>query len=114
MLAKDLQFTKGLSSIEEPDIWLKTLDDQIELWIEAGEPDPERIKKATRLAKQVKVYSFNTKSDVWWKQNESKFARLNATIVRLEHQGIQAFSQMTARTLRFRGDVVGQYRLCLK
>lgn len=97
--SQDLQFTKGLSSIEEPDIWVKSLDDQIELWIEAGEPDPERIKKATRLAKQVKVYSFNTKSDVWWKQNESKFAQLKATVVRLEHQGIQAFSQMTARTL---------------
>lgn len=97
--SQELQFTKGLSSIEEPDIWVKSLDDQIELWIEAGEPDPERIKKATRLAKQVKVYSFNTKSDVWWKQNMAKFNALNATIIRLDHQGIQAFSQMTERTL---------------
>ncbi|WP_086981361.1 YaeQ family protein [Vibrio aphrogenes] len=96
---QDLQFTKGLSSIEEPDIWLKTLDDQIELWIEAGEPDPERVKKATRLAKQVKIYSFNNKSDVWWKQNQSKLSALNVNIVRLDYQGIQAFSQMIARTL---------------
>lgn len=95
----DLQFTKGLSSIEEPDIWLKTLDDQIDLWIEAGEPDHERVKKATRLAKQVKVYSFNSKSDVWWKQNQAKFAPLKAQVVRFDSQGIQAFSQMTARTL---------------
>ncbi|HBV76674.1 MULTISPECIES: YaeQ family protein [Vibrio] len=94
-----LQFTKGLSSIEEPDIWLKSLDDQIQVWIEAGEPDPERIKKATRLAKQVKVYSFNTKSDVWWKQNQTKFSQLKAEVVRFDNVGIQDFSKMIARTL---------------
>ncbi len=95
----DLQFTKGLSSIEEPDIWLKSLDDQIQIWIEVGEPDSDRIKKATRLAKQVQVYSFNTKSDVWWLQNQAKFAQLNASISRFDHQGIQAMTQMVERTL---------------
>ncbi len=40
-----LKFTKGLSEIEEPDIWARTLDDQIALWIDVGEPDVERIKK---------------------------------------------------------------------
>lgn len=55
--------------------------------------------KATRLAKQVKIYSFNNKSDVWWKQNQSKLSALNVNIVRLDYQGIQAFSQMIARTL---------------
>ncbi|WP_105901752.1 YaeQ family protein [Vibrio gangliei] len=95
----DLQFTKGLSSIEEPDIWLKSLDDQIQMWIEVGEPDSDRIKKATRMAKQVQVYSFNTKSDVWWLQNQAKFAQLNASISRFDHQGIQAMTQMVARTL---------------
>lgn len=95
----ELQFTKGLSSIEEPDIWLKSLDDQIQTWIEVGEPDPERIKKATRLSKQVMVYSFNTKSDIWWQQNQAKFAPLAAQVTRFEHSGISDFSKMIARTL---------------
>ncbi|MFV0576767.1 MAG: YaeQ family protein [Vibrio sp.] len=96
---EDLQFTKGLSSIEEPDIWLKSLDDQIQLWIEVGEPDPERVKKATRLAKKVKIYSFNTKSDVWWNQNQAKLTQYNADIVQFDHQGIQDFTQMLSRTV---------------
>ncbi|WP_153448799.1 YaeQ family protein [Vibrio algicola] len=95
----DLQFTKGLSSIEEPDIWLKSLDDQLLHWIEAGEPDFDRVKKATRLAKQVSIYSFNTKSDVWWKQNQDKFSTLNADIFRLDHAGVLASTKMIARTL---------------
>jgi Uncharacterized protein conserved in bacteria len=40
-----LEFTKGLSTPEAPDIWLKTLDGQIAQWIVVGEPNPDSIKK---------------------------------------------------------------------
>ena len=52
---ENLVFTKGLSAVEEPDIWARTLDDKISLWIELGEPAVDRIKKATRLAPAVKI-----------------------------------------------------------
>ncbi len=35
-----LAFTKGLCAVEEADIWARTLDDQISLWIDVGEPTP--------------------------------------------------------------------------
>lgn len=41
-----LDFTRGLSTVEEPDIWARTLDDQISLWIDVGEPAVDRIKKS--------------------------------------------------------------------
>ncbi|MDK9759719.1 YaeQ family protein, partial [Vibrio sp. D173a] len=63
------------------------------------EPDPERVKKATRLAKSVKVFSFNTKSNVWWEQNRGKFGYLNAQIVRLSNEGIEQMAEMTERTM---------------
>ncbi|MEF1230540.1 YaeQ family protein, partial [Vibrio fortis] len=94
-----LQFTKGLSTIEEPDLWQKSLDDQILEWIDVGEPDPVRVKKATRLAKSVKVFSFNTKSNVWWEQNRGKFGYLDAQIVRLSNEGIEQMAEMTERTM---------------
>lgn len=95
----ELEFTKGLSSIEEPDLWQKSLDDQILDWIDVGEPDPERVKKATRLSKSVRVFSFNTKSNVWWEQNKGKFGYLKAQIVRLDNAGIEQLSEMTQRTM---------------
>ncbi|BCL72512.1 conserved hypothetical protein [Vibrio nigripulchritudo SFn27] len=94
-----LEFTKGLSTIEEPDVWKKSLDDQIELWIDVGEPDVERVKKSRRLAKQVHVYSFNTKSNVWWEQNQGKFGMLDATITRFDWEGIDALSELVTRTM---------------
>ncbi|MDD1626947.1 MAG: YaeQ family protein, partial [Methylococcaceae bacterium] len=34
-----LQFSKGMSTDDEPDLWQKSLTDDIELWIDVGMPD---------------------------------------------------------------------------
>ena len=42
---EQLTFTKGISAPDEPDLWQHTLDGQICLWVEVGEPSFDRIKK---------------------------------------------------------------------
>lgn len=96
-----LSFTKGLSAVEEADIWVREMDDSVSLWIDVGEPAADRVKKATRLADQVKVYSFNTKSDVWWQQNQSKMGMLNASVYRFEADQIVTFAQLLERTMEY-------------
>jgi len=41
-----MAFSKGLSSEDEPDLWQKNLSDEIELWIDLGQPDEKRIRRA--------------------------------------------------------------------
>ena len=94
-----LSFTKGLSAIDEPDIWARTLDDQISLWIDVGEPAVERIKKSSRLAQVVKVYCFNTKSDVWWEQAKEKIKQLKAAVYQFQWQEIEALAALVQRTM---------------
>ena len=96
-----LTFTKGLSAVEEPDIWARTLDDQISLWIDVGEPAVDRIKKATRIANTVKIYSFNSKSDVWWDQGHAKFDALKVGVFRFQWDNIQALAALVQRTMDF-------------
>ena len=43
---ENLTFTKGLSTDDEPELWQKSLTGEIELWIELGQPDEKRIRKA--------------------------------------------------------------------
>ena len=93
-----LDFTKGLSSIEDPDIWVRTLDDQLMLWIDIGEPAFDRVKKATTLAREVKVYSFNSKAEVWWKLGEAKFSKLNASFYAFDNKQIQNLAGLVDRT----------------
>ena len=102
-----LAFTKGLSSVDEPDIWLKSLDGQTLLWVDMGEPDAERIKKATRLAREVKVYSFNSKSDVWWSQGKDKFAALDASFFQFKWEEIQALAALVTRTMDMSVTITG-------
>lgn len=104
---ENLEFTKGLSAIEEPDIWVRTLDDQISLWIDVGEPASDRIKKATRLSQAVKVYSFNSKSDVWWDQGQAKLKQLNVSVTRFKWEEIQALAALVARTMDISVTITG-------
>ncbi len=106
---ESLVFTKGLSDVEEPDIWAKTLDEQITLWIELGEPDVERVKKATRKASTVKVYSFNSKSDVWWVQSKAKFSQISAVVYQFDWSEIQAMAAMIQRTMAVSVMITGDY-----
>ncbi|MED5524031.1 YaeQ family protein [Gallaecimonas pentaromativorans] len=65
----DLTFTKGLSSDDEPDLWLKAPDGRILLWIELGEPTVKRIKQGLSRAEKVLVYSYGARgAEQWWKQ----------------------------------------------
>ncbi|MBN2647679.1 MAG: YaeQ family protein [Thiotrichales bacterium] len=96
-----LDFGAGLSDVDEPAISLTTLDDQRVLWIDVGEPSVERLKKATRKGRQTKVYSFNSKSDVWWQQGESQFRQFNADFYRFNWEEIQTFAALLERTMDF-------------
>lgn len=95
---QQLAFTKGLSSVEEPDIWLKGYDGQLHLWIDVGEPSFDRMKKATRLSGSTFVYSFNSKSNVWWKQAESQFSQLKLSVLVFESEDILATTKLIDRT----------------
>jgi uncharacterized protein YaeQ len=102
-----LSFTKGISASEEPDLWVHTMDDQISLWIDVGEPAVDRIKKASRLASVVKVYSFNTKSDVWWNQGKDKFSELPVAVCRFEWDSIKSLAKMVERTMDLSVTITG-------
>lgn len=94
-----IELTKGLEDAEEPAVWVRTMDEQTALWIDLGEPTPERVKKATNRARKVSVYSFNSKSDVWWSQNVKKFSQLNASFYRFRWEEIEALAALVSRTM---------------
>lgn len=94
---KSPEFTRGLSSTDEPDIWCKSLDGEIDLWIEVGEPIFDRVKKAAQLSRAVEVYCFNRKSDVWWRQGKPDFLGLKAQFYRFNNDEIVSLALKTTR-----------------
>ena len=107
-LQENITFTKGLAEIDEPDIWVKTLDDLITLWIDVGEPSPDRIKKSSRLAPEVKVYSFNSKSDTWWQQSKNKVLQFNhVKFYQMDWQQVQILANFAERNMDWSMSISG-------
>lgn len=94
-----LEFCKGLSDPEEPDLWQRGLDGNLELWIDVGEPAVERVKKATRVASTVKVYSFNSKADTWWELNRNALSALSAEVFQFQWDEIKSLADKLERTM---------------
>lgn len=95
-----LQFAKGLSDVDEPDLWEKDLTGAIDLWIEVGQPDDKRIMKACGRSERVYVYSYSSTSHVWFKQLGSKLERARGlTVVNIPAEASQQLEKMAQRTM---------------
>jgi len=104
-----ITFTKGLSNVDDPDIWAKSLSDEFLLWIDMGEPAFERIKKGCRQAKSACVYSFNSKSDVWWQQTQHDFSTLkNLSVFQFQFDQIQQLAKLVKRTMELSITISGE------
>ena len=85
----DLVFCKGISQDDEPDLWQKALDGDIKLWIDLGQPDEKRIKKACGRSDKVIIYTYQEGSaSAWWKQNQKVLKRFkNLSVINLNIDG---------------------------
>ncbi len=75
---EELAFTKGLSNQDEPDLWQKSLSDEIEHWIDLGQPEEKHVRQACGKAKQVSIYSYQERqAKTWLASIESKISRFD-------------------------------------
>jgi len=73
-----LGFTRGLSQDDEPELWQRSLSDELTLWIEIGQPDEKRIKKACSRSRRVLIYCHQHRAAaVWWKQIAERLKRFD-------------------------------------
>ncbi|WP_028454027.1 YaeQ family protein [Chitinilyticum litopenaei] len=97
-----LEFGRGISDEDDAALWQKTLTDDIELWIELGQPDEKRIKHACQRAEQVWVYTYgNRVEDTWWKKIEGQVCRFaNLHVAALDGEQFAALGRLAERTMR--------------
>ena len=99
---EDLVFGRGLSSDDEPDLWQKDLTGTIELWIDLGQPDERRLRKASGRARQVVVYSYGGRgARTWWDLNRDKLTRMeNLRVFSVSFESSQALARLAQRTMQ--------------
>jgi uncharacterized protein YaeQ len=98
----DLVFGRGLSSEDEPDLWLKDLTGAIELWIDVGQRDEKDIRRACGRARQVVIYNYGGRgADLWWEQNREKLERCaNLTVLNVPLAASRALAKLAQRSMQ--------------
>jgi uncharacterized protein YaeQ len=97
-----LEFGRGLGSEEEPDLWRRDYTGDIEQWIDLGQPDESRVKKACGRARQVVVVNYGGRSaELWWERVAPTLARLkNLTVIDLPSAVVQQLAGLLQRSMR--------------
>ena len=97
-----LMFSKGLSENSEPELWQKSLSDEVELWIDLGQPDEKRIRRACGRAKVVWIISYGGRTaEIWWQQVRNKLIRFeNLSVINLPAEATEVLAGMVERTMQ--------------
>ncbi|MDR5902060.1 YaeQ family protein [Halomonas icarae] len=100
---EDLAFGRGVSTDNEPDLWVRSLTDEIELWIQLGQPDEREIRRACGRARQVVLYTYSGQgAGIWWEQLGSKLANLgNLSVYDISPETMAALVQLVQRGMEF-------------
>jgi uncharacterized protein YaeQ len=97
-----LEFARGSSSDDEPDLWRKSRSGEIELWIDVGQPDESRIRKACGRADEVVVINYHGRSaDLWWDKVRPALARCNnLTVIDIDATTMAELAALAERGMR--------------
>jgi uncharacterized protein YaeQ len=97
-----LQFARGLSDGDEPDLWQHDLSGQLLHWIEVGQPDERRLSKACSRAERVTLYVFGSAAAIWWAGIQNKLTRLpKLTVWQIPAPQAQALALLAARSMQW-------------
>lgn len=97
-----LEFGRGLSDEDEPALWRRDYTGDIQQWIELGQPDESRLRKASGRATEVVVVGYGGQAaEAWWKRNAPALARLrNLTVMELDDAAVAQATGLLERGMR--------------
>jgi uncharacterized protein YaeQ len=96
---ESLAFGDSIGSEDEPSLWQRDLTGAIRVWIDVGQPDEKRIRRACGRAGQVFIYTYGGHGvDVWWGQIHQNLERFrNLTVTALPEHALAALAGMAKR-----------------
>ncbi|TXS96669.1 YaeQ family protein [Parahaliea maris] len=106
--APGLNFTKGLSTTDEPDLWQHSDSGEIEHWVELGQPEPARLRKACGISRKVSVVAYGKSADTWWNLNREAMESLpHLQVLQLAWPEVQAAAALLTRNCSLSLSIAG-------
>ncbi len=108
-----LQFTKGISTDDEPDLWQKSLSDEIELWIDLGLPSEKRVRQSAAKADKTIIYCYGgNPAEAWWEKIKGTTGRFKTLqVTNFVQKETKALAELANRNMQLQvsiqdGDVM--------
>jgi uncharacterized protein YaeQ len=88
-----IAFTQGLSTADEPAVWVRDLTGALRAWIEVGTPSVERLHKASKACDRVVVYCHkDAPAYLRTLVGQRVYARDRVTIVEIDRAFVDALA----------------------
>ncbi len=97
-----IAFGRGVSTADEPAVWVKDLQGTVKVWIELGTPSAERLHRARKAVDRVVVFTHNAPA-LLWKEVRGKAVHRRETIevYALDPAFLDAVGDATERNARW-------------
>jgi uncharacterized protein YaeQ len=104
---EQLEFSRGLSTDDEPDLWEKSLSGEIELWVTLGLPSEKIVRQSCGKAKEVIVYSYGGRTaEVWWDKIKNSTSRFeNLKVINLDEAETNELAQQAKRSMKLQVNI---------
>jgi len=104
---EQLEFSRGLSTDDEPDLWEKSLSGEIELWVTLGLPSEKIVRQSCGKAKEVIIYSYGGRTaEVWWDKIKNSTTRFeNLKVINLVEAETNELAQQANRSMKLQVNV---------
>ncbi len=102
-----LEFGRGLSTEDEPALWLRDYDGTVRLWIEVGLPDERILRKACSRAERVVLLAYGGRAvGVWWENNRSALSRLDKLqVLELPQAACEGLPGLVERSMQLQATI---------
>ena len=102
-----LEMTKGLSTDDEPDIWQKSLSDEIDVWVALGLPSEKVLRQSCNKAARVIVYPYGGKTaEIWWDKVRNGTTRFdNLQVINFSEADTSALATLARRAMKLQVNI---------
>ena len=99
---EQLEFSRGLSTDDEPDIWQKSLSGELELWITLGLPGEKIVRQSCGKANEVILYCYGGRTAaVWWDKIKNSTARFNnLQVINFSEKDTKDLEKLASRSMK--------------
>lgn len=98
---EQLAFGRGLSDVDEPALWEKSLDDRVLHWIEVGQPDADRITWCSRRTERFSLVTYGNLRVWQTKVLDSVRSLKNINVVAVQQEALEELARDLPRSVNW-------------